>query len=105
MHSRKSSSAIKGKRTLSPLVPISQRNEAEMFRSMVEMGDEGILVFNGQGKIEYANRTASEITGYSRVELSKLTASSLFGASHASLLESCVSRVEPVGEKVCTEIQ
>jgi two-component system NtrC family sensor kinase len=105
MHSRKSSSAIKGKRTLNPLVPIPQRNDVEMFRSLVELGDEGILVFNEQGKIEFANRMASEITGYSKSELLEMTASSLFGSSHASLLEDCFRSVEPAGEKICREIR
>jgi two-component system NtrC family sensor kinase len=105
MHSRKSSSAIKGKRTLNPLVPIPQRNEAEMFRSLVESGDEGMLVFNEQGRIEYANRMASEITGYSKAELLKMTVSSLLGPSHPSLLEDCFGRVEPQDEKICRDIQ
>ena len=105
MHSRKSSSAIKGKRTLTPFVPIPQRNEAEMFRSAVELGDTGILVFNEQGRIEYANRMAAEITGYSDIELLKITVSSLLGDSYQPLLENLRSHSGHLGEKVCAELR
>ena len=104
MHSRRSSSTIKRK-TILPLLPFPNRNEVELFRSMVELGNDGILVFDEQGRIEYANPMASEITGYSNVELLGMTASSLFGDSNRSLLNDLFSRSEPSGGKICTELR
>jgi PAS domain S-box-containing protein len=77
----------------------------EMFQSIAELGNDGILVFNEDHRIEFANRVVSEITGYSNVELLKMTALSLLGEPNRPFLEDIFVHPERYGEKVCTEIQ
>jgi PAS domain S-box-containing protein len=85
--------------------PPDQEGKAEMFQSIAELGNDGILVFNEDHRIEFANRVVSEITGYSNAELLKMTALSLLGEPNQSFLEDIFVHPERYGEKVCTEIQ
>ena len=76
-----------------------------MFQSIAELGNDGILVFDKDHRIEFANRVVSEITGYSNAELLKMTALSLLGEPNQPFLEDIFVHPERYGEKVCTEIQ
>ena len=76
-----------------------------MFQSIAELGNDGILVFDGHHRIEFANRMVSEITGYSNTELLKMTVLSLLGESNQPFLKDIFVHPERYGEKVCTEIQ
>jgi PAS domain S-box-containing protein len=77
----------------------------EMFQSIAELGNDGIVVFDKDHRIEFANRMVSEITGYSNAELLKMTALSLLGKPNQPFLEDIFVHPERYGEKVCTEIQ
>ncbi len=76
-----------------------------MFQSIAELGNDGILVFDEKHRIEFANRMASEITGYSNEELLKMTVFSLLGKPNHPLLDDLFAQSERYGEKFCTEIQ
>jgi PAS domain S-box-containing protein len=100
---RKSSLANKRKRAKRKTAP-ADKVKAEMFQSIAELGNDGILVFDDQYGIEFANRIASEITGYSNEELLKMTVLSLLGKTNQPFLEDLLLHPERYGEKACTEI-
>jgi two-component system NtrC family sensor kinase len=77
----------------------------EMFRAIAELGNDGIIVFDLDHRIEYANRMVSEITGYSNDELLNMTVTTLFGKPFPSLFEDFFRHPEKYGEKTCTQIE
>ncbi|MEI9478637.1 MAG: PAS domain S-box protein [Deltaproteobacteria bacterium] len=77
----------------------------EILQSIVEFGNDGILVFDEQSRIEFANRMASEITGYSIDELLHLPIYSLFSETHRHLVNDLFTQSQQQGNKICTEIQ
>ncbi len=79
--------------------------EAEMFQSIAELGNDGILVFDERHQIEFANRMASEITGYSNKDLLKMSILSLLNKPDQSFIEDLFVHPERYGEKTCTEAQ
>jgi PAS domain S-box-containing protein len=102
----KKSPPSKSKRTTDPLTLLhNKRVGPEMFQAIAELGNDGILVFDEHHRIEFANRMASEITGYSNEELLKMTVLSLLGKPNQSFLEDLFIHPERLGEKACTEIQ
>jgi two-component system NtrC family sensor kinase len=78
---------------------------SEMFQSIAELGNDGILVFGGRHRIEFANRMASEISGYSNEELLKMSVLSLLDKPHQSFIEDLFVHPERYGEKTCAEAQ
>jgi two-component system NtrC family sensor kinase len=105
MQIRKPSPTKRRRRTVNRPAPLQQKEGLEMLQSMVELGNDGILVFEEHSRIEFANRMVSEITGYSNSELLKMTALSLLGEHNQSLLQDLFSHPHRYGEKICTEIQ
>ena len=76
-----------------------------MFQSIAELGNDGILVFDDRYQIQFANRMASEITGYSSRELLKMSVLSLLGKPHQSFIEDLFVHPERYGEKTCAEVR
>jgi PAS domain S-box-containing protein len=105
MRTKKSSLSTKRRRITNPLALLPKRVDAEMFQSIVELGNDGILVFDEYYRIEFANRMVSEITGYSTETLYNMTTLSLLGKHNQPLLEDLFAYPERYGEKVCTEIE
>jgi two-component system NtrC family sensor kinase len=105
MQIKKSSPSTKKRKAPDRFGPPDQRGEAEMFQSIAEAGNDGILVFDEHHRIEFANRMVSEITGYSNTELLKMTVLSLLGEPNQPFLKDIFVHPERYGEKVCTEIQ
>ena len=101
----KKSSSSKKRRTPQPLTLIHQRVGTGMFQAIAELGNDGILVFDEDYRIEYANRMVSEITGYSNEEILKMTVLSLLGKPNQSLIEDIFTHPERYGEKNCTQIR
>jgi PAS domain S-box-containing protein len=101
----KKSSPTKKRRTAHRLTLLDNGVGPEMFQSIAELGNDGILVFDEGHRIEYANRMASEITGYANEELLKMTILSLLGKTNQSFIEDLFVHPERYGEKACTEIQ
>jgi len=105
MQIKKLSPSKKKRKTPDRLGTPDKREEAEMFQSIAELGNDGILVFDEHHRIEFANHMVSEITGYSNSELLKMTVLSLLGKPNQPFLEDIFVHPERYGKKVCTEIQ
>jgi two-component system NtrC family sensor kinase len=105
MEINKFSSSAKKRRDPDRFDPPDPGGKEEMFQSIAELGNDGIVVFDKDHRIEFANRMVSEITGYSNAELLKMTALSLLGEPNRPFLEDIFVHPERYGEKVCTEIQ
>ena len=106
MAAKRQTPTTKRKKRTEPLILV-KKNEvgSEMFQSIAELGNDGILVFNERHQIEFANRMASEITGYSNKELVKMSVLSLLGKPHPSFIEDLFVHPERYGEKTCAEVQ
>jgi two-component system NtrC family sensor kinase len=105
MQTKKPSPSTKRRRTTGRLALLNKGGGAEMFQSIAELGNDGILVFDEHHRIQFANRMVSEITGYSNGELLKMTVLSLLGKPNQPLLGDLFVHPERYGEKTCTEIQ
>jgi PAS domain S-box-containing protein len=106
MSSKKPTPPTKRKKTAEPLTLVKKKGvESEMFQSIAELGNDGILVFDEHHRIEFANRMASEITGYSNKELMKMSVLSLLDKPDQSFIEDLFVHPERYGEKTCTEAQ
>jgi len=103
MMAKKLSPPIKRRRTTERLTLVNKRIESGMFHAIAELGNDGILVFDENHRIEYANRMASEITGYANEQLLKMTILSLLDKPDQSFIEDLFIHPERYGEKTCTE--
>jgi two-component system NtrC family sensor kinase len=97
--------AKRKKKTANRIDPLNKKVDSEMFRSISELGNDGVLVFDEHYRIEFTNHMVSEITGYPNEELLKMTALSLLGKPYQPLLEDLFIHPERYGEKTCFEIQ
>ncbi len=79
--------------------------EATMrFEKIAEMGEDGIIVFNEDSRIEFANQMAFEIMGLPKDQILGREFFSLIGKRDEEFLEEMVMRGEGLGQKVCTEM-
>lgn len=72
---------------------------------IVEFGNEGILIFDAEGRVEFANPMASEITGYSNGQLLEIPVHSLFVEAHRSLFTNVSMGSQGRPERIDTEVQ
>jgi len=101
-----------GVKTYAYLRDITQRKRMEReireatkrFEKMAEMGEDGIIVFDENSRIEFANQMASEIVGLSKDQILGREFFSLIGKRDEEFLEEMVMRGEGLGQKVCTEM-
>jgi len=100
---KKLSPSVKRKRLTERLTLVDKKVEAGMFQAIAELGNDGILVFDKNHRIEFANRVASEITGFSHEALLKMSILSLLDKPHRSFVEDIFIHPERYGEKTCTE--
>jgi two-component system NtrC family sensor kinase len=106
MSSKKPTPPTKRKKSAEPFTLVKKKGvESEMFQSIAELGNDGILAFDEHHQIEFANRMASEITGYSNKELLKMSVLSLLDKPNQSFIEDLFIHPEHYGEKTCTEAQ
>lgn len=104
MSSKKPTPPTKRKKPSEPLTLVKKKGvESEMFQSIAELGNDGILVFDEHHRIEFANRMASEFTGYSNKELLDMSILSLLNKPDQSFIEDLFVHPERYGEKTCTE--
>ena len=80
------------------------REATKRFEKIAEMGEDGIIVFDEDSRIEFANQMASEIIGFSKDQILGREFFSLIGKRDEEFLEEMVMRGEGLGEKVCTEM-
>ncbi len=80
------------------------REATKRFEKIAEMGEDGIIVFDEDSRIEFANQMASEIVGLPKDQILGREFFSLIGKRDEEFLEEMVTRGEGLGEKVCTEM-
>ncbi len=102
----------KGKKTYAYLRDITDkmrmerviREATKRFEKITEMGEDGILVFDEDSRIEFANQRASELLGIPKGQILGREFFSLIGKRDEEFLGEMVVRGEGVAEKVCTEM-
>ncbi|PIV19805.1 MAG: PAS domain-containing sensor histidine kinase [Deltaproteobacteria bacterium CG_4_8_14_3_um_filter_45_9] len=80
------------------------REATKRFEKIAEMGEDGIIVFDEESRIEFANQMASEIMGFHKDQILGREFFSLIGKRDEEFLEEMVMRGEGLGQKVCTEM-
>jgi PAS domain S-box-containing protein len=80
------------------------REATKRFEKIAEMGEDGIIVFDEDSRIEFANQMAGEIIGLPKGDILGREFFSLLGKTDEDFLEEMVMRGEGLGEKVCTEM-
>ncbi|HLA26303.1 MAG TPA: PAS domain S-box protein [Syntrophales bacterium] len=74
-----------------------------MYHSLIELTNDGILVFDERYQVEFANQMAAVITGYDDGELKQSDALSLLGPYFHLLVKELFTHPEHYGEKTCSE--
>ena len=80
------------------------REATKRFEKIAEMGEDGIIVFDEDSRIEFANQIASEMVGLPKEQILGKEFFSLIGKRDEEFLEEMVMRGEGLGQKVCTEM-
>jgi len=80
------------------------REATKRFEKIAEMGEDGIIVYDEDSQIEFANQMAAEILGFPKDHILGREFFSLIGKRDEEFLEEMVMRGEGLGEKVCTEM-
>jgi len=80
------------------------REATKRFEKIAEMGEDGVIVFDEDSRIEFANQMAAEIMGVPKDQILGREFFSLIGKRDEEFLEEMVMRGEGLGEKVCTEM-
>ena len=80
------------------------REATKRFEKIAEMGEDGVIVFDEDSRIEFSNQMAAEITGVPKDQILGREFFSLIGKRDEEFLEEMVMRGEGLGEKVCTEM-
>src|SRR4030043_681770 len=80
------------------------REATKRFEKIAQMGEDGIIVFDEDSQIEFANPMASEIIGLPKDQILGKEFFSLIGKRDEEFLEEMVMRGEGMGQKVCTEM-
>jgi two-component system NtrC family sensor kinase len=80
------------------------REATKRFEKIAEMGEDGVIVFDEDSRIEFANQMAAEILGLPKNQILGREFFSLIGRRDEEFLEEMVMRGEGLGEKVCTEM-
>ena len=80
------------------------REATKRFEKIAEMGEDGIIVFDEDSRIEFANQMAAEMMGLSKGDILGQEFFSLIGKRDEEFLEEMVMRGEGLGQKVCMEM-
>jgi len=104
MQIKRTSPSIARKRTSHRLTLLNDGAREGMFQSIVESGNDGILVFDEHYRVVYANQMASEITGIARGDLIERDFFTVIGRQNNEFLEPAIARGESIGQKHCTEM-
>jgi len=81
------------------------RGHTERFRTIAELGNDGIFVLDESDRIEFANTMASIITDIPMEKLFGKDFKGLLTSEGIRFLEDLLSRSERSGAKVCTEME
>jgi PAS domain S-box-containing protein len=78
---------------------------ARRLEKIAEMGEDGILVYNEDFHIEFANSMASAITGYSHEELMKIDFMTLLNKQDKRFLDEMYSQIGvDESRRICMEM-
>ncbi len=80
----------------------------EKYKKIIDLSNDGIFVIDQEGRIEFANKTATLITGYSLEDLEGMEFRNLFLSSHIEHIEKLrkeISNMPIEGRKLCTEAE
>jgi two-component system NtrC family sensor kinase len=78
---------------------------ARRLEKIAEMGEDGILVYDEDFRIEFANNMASTITGYSHEELARMNFIKLLNKRDKKFLDEMYSQVETdESRRICMEM-
>jgi two-component system NtrC family sensor kinase len=80
------------------------REATKRFQKIAEMGEDGVIVFDEDSRIEFSNQMAAEIMGVPKDQILGREFFSLIGKRDEEFLEEMVMRGEGLGEKVCMEM-
>src|SRR3990172_9236108 len=80
------------------------REVTNRLEKIAEMGDDGIIVFAEDSRIEFANQMAADIFGVTKRDILHKEFYQLIGKSDHEFLADMVTRGRGVGEKFCTEM-
>ena len=82
------------------------REATKRFQKISEMGDDGIIVFDENYRIEFANMMATDVTGFSREELIGMDFNLLLNERDQKFLADMHSEVgEDEDRRVCVEME
>ena len=82
------------------------RESEERFKRIVEHANDGILAIGPDHRIELANRTASEITGYPLEQLLGLDFGALFAPKNRAYIQTLFERQDPALDlRVCSDLE
>jgi two-component system NtrC family sensor kinase len=104
MQTKRTSPSIARKRTSHRLTLLNDGAREGMFQSIVESGNDGVLVFDEHYRVVYANQMASEFTGIARDDLIGRDFFTVIGRQNNEFLETAITRGEGIGQKRCAEI-
>lgn len=76
-----------------------------MYESLIDLTNDGILVFDENYHAEFANRMASVITGHNNEILTQSDATTLLGPFFHDLMADLAAHPERYGEKTCAEME
>ncbi len=85
-------------------IPSDIKEAIKRLEKIVEMGDDGIIVFDEDSRIEFANQMAADILGTTKEGIIGSEFYLLIGKSDQEFLKDMVARGSGVGQKFCTEM-
>jgi PAS domain S-box-containing protein len=80
------------------------REVTNRLEKIAEMGDDGIIVFTDDSRIEFANQMAADIFGVTKKDILQREFYQFIGKSCQAFIADMVARGRGVGEKFCTEM-
>jgi len=80
------------------------REVTKRLEKIAEMGDDGIIVFGEDSRIEFANQMAADIFDISKEDILGSEFYRLIGKSDQAFLTDILTRGRGVGQKVCAEM-
>ncbi len=92
---------MKARRLMSKKVSSSREEKDGYTRALVEMSNDGILVFGQDRRIEFANQMATLLTGYPAQDLLGKDIISIMGQE----VEEVLKQLKSPGDKLCQEVK
>lgn len=91
----------RNRKSISPPVPSSGKEQDRYTRALVQMSNDGILVFDEDHAIAFTNQMATVLTGYPPEELLGRDVISILGNE----VKEVLGQLKGPGDKLCQEVQ